>query len=97
MAEEDVDLEEDSYEPSGQEDTFLLEADKETEDNPEICQTSRVWVRNQRYQHVQATKANPKKYSYGTAQLIAVTMTHFNETVVGMTKALKQEGLNKMS
>jgi hypothetical protein len=69
-----------AYEPESEED-ITLEADDEDgeeEDNQGMRRTGRVRVPPQSWQHLQARKEHTKEYSSDSAQIIAMTMFHYN-------------------
>ena len=81
------DYEDAEYEPENEED-ISLEADdedgEEEEANPGVRRTGRVRVPNQRYQHLQASEVHTEEYSSESAQLIAMTISHYNTALAGM-------------
>ena len=90
--EEDIQVEESfeddedgEYEPDDEED-IPLEADDdgENEDNHGVRRTGRVRVPPQSWQHLQARKEQTEEYSSESAQVIAMTMLHYNTTMAGM-------------
>jgi hypothetical protein len=65
----------------------LLEADDndgEDEDDQGKRQTLRVRVPPQSWQHLQASDEHTKEYSSESAQIIAMTMVHYNTALAGM-------------
>jgi hypothetical protein len=78
--------EDDDYEPGNDED-ISLEADdddgEEKEDQGE-CRTGRVRVLPTSWQHLQAREDETEHYSSDSAQIIAMTMAHYNTEFIGM-------------
>jgi hypothetical protein len=79
---EEVSLEnkDDDYEPENDED-ISLEADDddgEEEDDQGKCRTGRVRVSPTSWQHFQAREEETEHYSSESAQIIAMTMAHYN-------------------
>jgi hypothetical protein len=72
--------EDDDYEPGSDED-IPLEADDddgEEEDNQGKSRTGRVRVPPTSWQHLQAREEETEHYSSDSAQIIAMTMVHYN-------------------
>ena len=64
-----------------------LEADDEDgeeEVNQGLRRTARVRVPTPRYQHLQASRGQTEEYSSESAQIIAMTMQHYNTALAGM-------------
>jgi hypothetical protein len=84
---DDQEEEEDGeYELEDEED-IPLEADDEDgeeEDNQGIRRTGRVRVPPQSWQHLQAKSEHTEEYSSESAQIIAMTMLHYNTALAGM-------------
>jgi hypothetical protein len=80
------DYDDGEYVPDDEED-ISLEADDddgEEEDNQGKRRTGRVRVPPQSWQHLQARDDLTEEYSLESAQIIAVTMMHYNVALVGM-------------
>jgi hypothetical protein len=74
------------YDDSEEED-ISLEADKEEETNSTLRRTQRVRVPNPRYQHLQSSDQRTEEYTIESAHIIAMTMDHFMNSMVGMNEA----------
>jgi hypothetical protein len=91
LQEEEVSSDDDDdeeYEPGNDED-ISLEADDddgEEEDDQEKHQTGRVRVPPQSWQQLQARDNNTEHYSSDSAQIIAMTMVHYNTELIGMNE-----------
>jgi hypothetical protein len=87
QVEETFDEEEDGeYEPDDEED-ISLEADDddgENEDHQGVRRTGRVRVPPQSWQHLHARKEQTEEYSSESAQILAMTMLHYNTALAGM-------------
>jgi hypothetical protein len=79
----DKDDSEPEFKDSGEED-ISLEADKEEETNPTLHRTERVRVPNPRYQHLQTLDDRTEEYSIQTAHVIAMTMSHYMNSMAVM-------------
>jgi hypothetical protein len=105
LSEDDDDEE---YEPGNDED-ISLEADdddgEEEEDDQGKRRTGRARVSPQSWQHLQARAEDTEEYSSDSAQIIVMTMVHYNTTLAGMndvqasgflqTYSLKEQGIKK--
>ena len=80
------DYEDEEYEPDDEEDISLDadDDDGENEDNKGVRRTGRVRVPPQSWQHLHARKEQTEEYSSESAQIIAMTMLHYNTAMVGM-------------
>jgi hypothetical protein len=88
LQEEEVssEYEDDDYEPGNDED-ISLEADDnngEEEDDQGKRRTGRVRVPPTSWQHLQAREDNTEHYSSESAQIIAMTMVHYNTELIGI-------------
>jgi hypothetical protein len=96
------DDEDEEYEPGNEED-ISLEADDddgEEEDDQGKRRTGRVRVPPQSWQHLQARDEHTEEYSSDSAQIIAITMVHYNTTLLaGMNdvQASKQAAFYKLT
>jgi hypothetical protein len=81
------DHDDEEYEDEDEHDVSLeaYDADGEEEDNLGNRRTGRVRVPPQRYQHLQAQGVNTKEYTLESAQIVAMTMLHYNTALIGMT------------
>ncbi len=81
------DHDDDEYEHEDEQDVSLEadDADGEEGDNLGNRRTGRVRVPPQQYQHLQAQGVNIKEYTSESAQIIAMTMLHYNTALIGMT------------
>ncbi len=80
------DDEDEEYEPDDEED-IALEADDddgEEEDQQGKRRSERVRVPPQSWQHLHARKEQTEQYSSESAQIIAMTMLHYNTALAGM-------------
>jgi hypothetical protein len=81
------DHDDEEYEHEDEQDVLLEadDADGEEEDNLGSRRTGRVRVPPQRYQHLQAQGVNTEEYTLELAQIIVMTMLHYNTALIGMT------------
>jgi hypothetical protein len=81
------DHDDEEYEHEDEQDVSLEadDADGEEEDNLGSRRTGRVRVPPQRYQHLQAQGVNTEEYTLELAQIIVMTMLHYNTALIGMT------------
>ena len=85
--EDDEEEEEDEdYDESDEED-ISLEADEEEQPNPMLRRTERIRVPNPRYQHLQSSNERTEEYTIEVAHIIAMTMNHYMNSMVGMNDA----------
>jgi hypothetical protein len=81
------DHDDEEYEHEDEQDVSLEadDADGEEEDNLGNRRTGRVRVPPQRYQRLQAQGVNTEEHTSQLAQIIAMTMLHYNTALIGMT------------
>jgi hypothetical protein len=86
IEEDDEEEQDEDYDESDEED-ISLEADEEEEPNPMLRRTERTRVPNPRYQHLQSSNERTEEYTIEVAHVIAMTMNHYMNSMVGMNDA----------